>query len=191
MRINLKHFLDYASHKNPQAVAQAVIATAKKHVGMMRRGGGGYVARGMGDASSDTAAVNAVQAYLTDPNLYSLDVAGSGAGFLANGAASPLANPTVVNAATGQPAANAPWWQSLFTSLTTAAPNLLTAYTANQQLSACSQTNQSRLSAGLPPVDCSSFAPTANVGLSPATSSLFLLLGGGALLLMFMGRKSA
>jgi hypothetical protein len=178
MRINLKSFLDYASHKNPQAVAQAVIATAKKHVGKSR----------MGDAASDAASI---QSYLTDPNLYSLDVAGSGTGFLSDGTATTLSNPAVVNNTTGQPAANAPWWQSLFTSLTTAAPNLLTAYTANQQLSACSQTNQSRLSAGLPPVDCSSFAPTANVGLSPATSSLFLLLGGGALLLMFMGRKSA
>ena len=176
MQINLKSFLDYASHKNPQAVAQAVLATARKHSSKKRMG--------------DTTQYDNLLKQLTDPNLYSLDVTGSGPGFLSDGTASPLANPTVVNNQTGQPAASAPWWQTLFTSLTGSAPALLTAYTANQQLTACSQTNQARLSQGLPAVDCSSFAPTAQVGLTSSTSSLLLLLGGGALLLMFMGGRN-
>ena len=182
MRINLKHFLDYASHKNPRVVAAAVIAAAKKHGGQMKR-------RGMGDASSGMQLDPAAMSYvLSDPNVINLAVTGAAPGFLPDGSSNPLANPVVTDS-TGAPVNAAPWWQTLFTSITNAAPNLLTAYTANQQLTACSQTNQARLSQGLPPVDCSSFAPTANLGLSPATSSLFLLLGGGALLLMFVGGR--
>jgi hypothetical protein len=188
MRFNLKHFLDYATHANPGAVARAVIQTAQ-NTGLKRRAG----MRGLGADAGASADYSGLMSYLTDPNLYSLDVvtpASGGASFNSNGTAT-LSAPVVVNNATGQPSAGTPWYTSLLNSITAAAPNLLTAYTANQQLSACSQTNQARLSQGLAPVDCSSFAPTAQVGLTSGTSSLLLLLGGGALLLMFMGRRKS
>lgn len=179
MQINLKDFLDYASHKNPGAVARAVMATAKKRIGRGLRGLG------------DTAPYDTLLSQLQDPNLYSLSVAPTAqTGFLANGQTSPVGgNPIVVNSS-GVPVSSSGTWTDIFNNLTAAVPNLLTAYTANKQLSACAQTNQARLSQGLPAIDCSAFAPTAQVGLTSSTTSLLFVLGGGALLLLALsGRR--
>ena len=176
MTFNLKDFLDFASHRNPKAVAQAVIATAKQ----ARRG-----MSGMGDASNlpDLS-------YLTDPSLSTVDVSLPSPGsvvYSANG----VAGPSTADATTNTSGSLADTAISILNNLTAAAPQLLTAYTANKQLSACAQANATRAAQNLAPLDCSSFAPTAQVGLSPSTQSMLTLalLGGGALILFSMMRK--
>ncbi len=75
--------------------------------------------------------------------------------------------------------------------LTDSAPQILTAYTANKQLDACTKTNQARLSQGLPPVDCAAFAPQVQVGIAPSSQGIVTvaLIGAAALGLAFLLRK--
>lgn len=189
MRINLKDFLDYASHKHPGAVAAAVIHNVKT-AQKIRAKKGGHGLRGFGDASTDSIDAP-FTSYLYDVSTTSTDLNvpdQTSVVFAPTGQAAP-SNIVAVNSTTGQNTSNP--LVDIAKNLINSVPGLLTAYTANKQLSTCAQTNQARVSQGLPPIDCSSFAPQANVGLAPSTQKMFTyaLLGGGALVLFALMRR--
>lgn len=107
-------------------------------------------------------------------------------GFNSGGTTSPTA--TVVSAESPSIAQSI---SSFFDKLVSSAPQVLTAYTAHQQLNACAETNKARLSQGLSPVDCSSFAPQVQVGVSQPVQNLatFAMIGLGVLGLMFILKR--
>ena len=107
-------------------------------------------------------------------------------GFNSGGTVSPKA--TVVSAESPSIASSI---SSFFDKLVSSAPQVLTAYTAHQQLNACAETNKARLSQGLAPVDCSSFAPQVQVGVSQPVQNLatFAMIGLGVLGLMFILKR--
>lgn len=174
-QFNMGDFLNFAAKHYPKQTQIAVL----KNAPMRRRGmsGLGQSSSGLPDLSYlDTSAQNTT-----------VTVPPQSVMFNSSATAQPSA---IVSDNTGSTDTSATGIiSSIFNSLTATVPNLLTAYTANKQLTACSQTNQARLSQGLPAIDCSSFAPTAQVGLTSSTSNLLLLLGGGALLLIFLAGK--
>ncbi|MHB8071867.1 MAG: hypothetical protein ACYDHF_07985 [Candidatus Cryosericum sp.] len=171
-QFNAQDFLNFAAAKHPNIVKKIVMGTAPAR------------SRGMGDASTDTGALPDLSYLNTTAADTTISIPVTPVSFDASGTTS---TPVIASSNSGTPSADTGTISSIISSLTSAVPNLLTAYTANKQLTACTQTNQQRLSQGLPAVDCSSFAPTAQVGLTSSTSSLLFLLGGGALLFLFMG----
>lgn len=107
-------------------------------------------------------------------------------GFNAGGTVAPKA--TVVSSESPSIARSI---SSFFDKLVSSAPQVLTAYTAHQQLNACAETNKARLSQGLAPVDCSSFAPQVQVGVSQPVQNLatFAMIGLGVLGLLFILKR--
>ena len=49
--------------------------------------------------------------------------------------------------------------------------------------------NAQRAAQGLPPIDASALAPTVNVGLPPAQMQQIMMLGGAALLVLFLATR--
>ncbi len=196
-QFNAQDFLNFAATKYPQVTKRVVMNTAlnrSRGMGFIPKRNLGYLA-GMGDTNaaytgldtslgSDVSSLSTLDSSAADTTI-SIPVAP--VSFAPSGTAN---TPVVATSNSGSSGTDTGTIGSIISSLTSALPNLATAYTANQQLQACTSTNQSRLSQGLSPVSCAAFAPTAQVGLTSSTSSLLLLLGGGALLLMFMGMKS-
>jgi hypothetical protein len=173
IRSNLKDVLDFAANKYPRQTKAALIHTMK------RRGN----LRGMGDTSSGLPDLS----YLST-DAQAVDVI-TPATTLTFGTDGMVSTPAMLAPASGSSGSSiTDSIMSVFNNLTAAVPNLLTAYTANKQLDACAKTNQARLSAGLPAIDCSAFAPTANVGVAPSTQKLltYALIGGGGLILLSM-----
>lgn len=171
MRVNLKKFLDYAARQNPQAVMRALQTTAK------RRG-----LSGMGESDSpflfDMSTSFGTVDFGTPPENVDIVVKPQGGAALVDNSNSGLSIGDAI--------------VDVFRNLTNSAPELLTAYTANKQLDACSKTNVARLSAGLAPIDCSAFAPQVQVGVSRPTMQgigTIALIGGGLLLVWLLTRK--
>jgi hypothetical protein len=75
-------------------------------------------------------------------------------------------------------ASSTPWY---------AAP--IAAITGVYQAKQLMDINAQRAAQGLPPVDASALAPTVNVGLPPAQMQQMMLIGGAALLILFLATR--
>lgn len=186
-RYNLKDVMDFAAAHYPMQTKQAVLKTFAKMRGKKR----------LGDATDSITITDwqAVADAASNTDVFSTPSPTGSVVFNTSGqVASPPAVLVPSPGTSAPPASISDTIAAFVNNITSSVPDLLTAYTANKQLDACSKTNQARLSAGLSPVDCSSFAPTANVGFAPGTQKMltYALLGGGALVLFaIMSRRHA
>jgi len=169
--MNLKNFLDYAAQRNPQAVMRALQKTAKRRgLSGLGESDGPYLF----DMSTSFGTVD----FGVPPENVDIIAQPQGGTLLVDNTDSGLSIGDAI--------------VDIFRNLTSAAPELLTAYTANKQLDACSKTNVARLSAGLAPIDCSAFAPQVQVGVTQSTmkgAGTAVLIGGGLLLAWLLLRK--
>lgn len=171
VRFNLKHFLDYASQVNPNAVKNALQKTARKRE-----------MSGLGDFISDLPVLDTSFSTLdwATPSEITVTATPSFNGSTQVSVSSDVAGKSIGDSI-----------MDFFNNLTKSAPELLTAYTAIKQLDACTKTNQARLSQGLPPIDCAAFSPQVQVGIAPNTQGIvnLALIGGGLLLVWLIMRK--
>ncbi len=75
--------------------------------------------------------------------------------------------------------------ESWLDTLTRMLPGLVATYQQKQILGV----QMDRARQGLPPLDMSQYGMGVNIGLSPATQKMVMMLGGGLLLVLFLSRR--